>query len=1452
MEAMHSSSPSNAILTQQQQVGMTATAVTYEFTAPPVSPSLGPTQYLVDFDDSLWPTETAAVADLDAVLGGSPPGSSCPTTSPYLFFAPTGNWIPENVQNGATVVTGSRTYNLFREDAPACALEPLNQPQMLNTEQIWGCPSGYQISDQNGVLTCNSGSALITGPILECPSNGSPRPQVGDPCNVASGDFSQTEADYTGVAPNFTRYYHSATLESGHNLGVGWTHNYNSYLILSGGVPAGLSRPDGHHDAVQNMSGEYVSLSGAAVHIQASGSNWIAYLQDGRSEVYNGTGHLIQTVTAAGQVTVLTYNSSGLLSTVTGPFGHTLKFGYDSNNRISTVTEPDGSSTITFAYDANNNLISSTYPDSSVRQYQYQNSSFPNNLTGLVDESNTQFLTVQYNSTSGAAVSAALADGVQAVSMVYDASSTVVTDSLGATNTYTFTNDPAFAPRITSLTRNKLIWSYVVPAGATDPQRRVTQSTDANGNVTTYSYDTDHLTSKVEASGTSLARTSAFQYLATTSALPTLVTEALRQTSYSYVSGTNLLQVNTLTDPATQTSRTWKYTYDSYGRVLTAKGPRTDVNSTTTYTYYTCTTGVQCGQLNTLTDALGHVTTYTSYSAHGQPLSITDPNGVITTLVYDARQRLTTRQIGSETTTLSYWSTGLVKQVTFPDSSFLLFTYDGAHRLTQISDELGNKLAYTLDAMGNRTAENTYDPSGVLHRTHSRVINALNQVYQDVNAAGTAAVTTTYGYDNNGNQTSVAAPLSRDTENTYDQLNRLANVTDPANGITQFGYDLNDAVTSVTDPRTLKTTYQRNGFRDVLALTSPDTGTTTNSYDSAGNLATSTDARDTVATYTYDALNRAVTIAYSDAGVADQTITLTYDAGTNGKGHLTGASDANHTLSWAYDGLGRVITKTQTVGTVILTTGYGYTNGDLTTISTPSGQTITYGYNSNHQITSVSLNGTTVILSSVTYEPFGSVNGWTWGNGTAAIRTFDTDGYISQIASAGTKTYAFDAASRITGITDATNSALSWTFGYDALDRANSAATTTQTQGFTYDANGNRLTETGTSAATFNNATSSNRLSSTTGYLTRTYSYDSAGRTLSYGTLSLSYDDAGRLVSALNGSTSTIYKYDALGERLLKSTGGTTTYFAYDLSGHLLGEYTGAGALIQEIVWMGDTPVASVRPTACGLGSFYIHTDHLNTPRRITRRTTADIVWRWDSDPFGDTAPNQNPSGLGTFAFNLRFPGQYYDVETGLNQNTMRDYDALVGRYVESDPIGLKGGLNTYAYALQNPVWYFDANGREVTCGGNFCGTNTPAYVPPVTPPTPWYLSVEGFWNNEAQPGAGGGVSWVTCYDACGNKQKFKYRKICVSGTTGASVTMGVVAGMDGAKCNSQRYSGYFGELGYTYGWFSGGADFGFNDASIPGNNGFPLPGKPSGVSEYGIGIGTSGPKAAVCYYVPF
>ena len=99
----------------------------------------------------------------------------------------------------------------------------------------------------------------------------------------------------------------------------------------------------------------------------------------------------------------------------------------------------------------------------------------------------------------------------------------------------------------------------------------------------------------------------------------------------------------------------------------------------------------------------------------------------------------------------------------------------------------------------------------------------------------------------------------------------------------------------------------------------------------------------------------------------------------------------------------------------------------------------------------------------------------------------------------------------------------------------------------------------------------------------------------------------------------------------------------------------------------------------------YFDVDQLNTPR-AARDQTGVVVWRWEGDAFGATPPNQNPSGKGIVTVNFRFPGQYFDQESGLSYNANRDYDPSIGRYVESDPIGLDGGVNTFAYSDANPI----------------------------------------------------------------------------------------------------------------------------------------------------------------------
>jgi RHS repeat-associated protein len=112
---------------------------------------------------------------------------------------------------------------------------------------------------------------------------------------------------------------------------------------------------------------------------------------------------------------------------------------------------------------------------------------------------------------------------------------------------------------------------------------------------------------------------------------------------------------------------------------------------------------------------------------------------------------------------------------------------------------------------------------------------------------------------------------------------------------------------------------------------------------------------------------------------------------------------------------------------------------------------------------------------------------------------------------------------------------------------------------------------------------------------------------------------------------------------------------------------------------------------------YFIHVDHLNTPRLVAN-AAGQTVWLWhQAEPFGNSVPDENPSGLGAFDLPLRFPGQRYDAETALHYNYYRDYDPSLGRYGESDPIGLKAGLNTYAYGLGAPLIYTDPEGLDVT-----------------------------------------------------------------------------------------------------------------------------------------------------------
>jgi RHS repeat-associated protein len=1157
--------------------------------------------------------------------------------------------------------------------------------------------------------------AADKNPLL-CSASGT-SPGTPHPIKYATGNKFLVEQDYVSNFSNglnFVRYYNSR-LNGGVRSGVDWFSDIFSQVVAPGTVSTtsmqlvvvrdgGIKLPFTYNGSVWLSDAD---ITDKLVELKDSGglrSGWTYYRQaDNSLETYDIFGSLISITDKSGLKRSITYQNvprSGSLTAVTDSFGRILSFTYNGLGRIATMTNPAGQ-VYQYAYssDNNNNLVSVTYPDGAVKTYQYENTAYPNALTGITDENGSRYMTYTYD-TNGMAVneiSPTFGTNVNHYALSYNPGvSTTVTDPLGSIRTYNFTTVLGVVKSTGQSQPGGSGCGAAASALTYDTNGNIASRTDFNGVVTKYTYDsTRNLeTSRTEAYGTAQARTITTIW-DTNFNLPDSITEPGKVTRYTYDSHGNVTQYSIQDTASGGTTRSWttSYTYASTvpGAVFSkvVDGPRTDVTDLTTTNYYdpaaTCsgTAPLGCrGQISSVTNALNQTTSITQYDANSQPLSLTDPNSLTTSLAYDQRQRLTSLTQGNLTTQYSYDPAGNLIQVSQPNGQSISYTYDAAHRLTDIQDGQGNRIHYTLDTMGNRTREDVYDPNGINVATHSRSFDALNRLYQDIGAVNQ---TTTYQYDANGNLTNTTDALNHSTSYQYDALNRLIQATDPNLGKTALTYNPLDQLTQVVDPRTLKTTYSKNAFGDTTSLTSPDTGTTSYTYDTAGNLSTKVDAKAQTTRYSYDILNRLTTITYQDSSTAKYT----YDQGTNGIGRLTQMVDSSGTTTYQYDQYGHLTSKTQGVDT--LQYAYDASTGHLTQLTYPNGQTVSYNYTQG-RISSINVN-TTPLLTNIQYQPFGTAKSWTWGNGKTYSRSFNTDGLLSSYPLYTTvKTLSYDTAGRITGISDPANPQ---TLAYDPLNRLTSYATPSANQTYQYDANGNRTQlMVGTTSYPYSISSTSNRLTSTAGPTAQTDSYDATGNITSDGTRTYTYDARGRMSKVsvpVNKRTANVtsYSLNGQGQRTAKTSGSSTTRYVYDTAGHLVYETTGSSSTAY--VYLDDTPVA-VLPSTTQID--YIYTDQLNTPRLITNAANT-IVWRNDqTDPFSAGSANSNPSGQGTFTFNPRFPGQYYDTETGLHYNLNRDYDPSTGRYVQSDPIGLAGGgASTYSYVEGNPIAYSDPTG---------------------------------------------------------------------------------------------------------------------------------------------------------------
>ena len=254
--------------------------------------------------------------------------------------------------------------------------------------------------------------------------------------------------------------------------------------------------------------------------------------------------------------------------------------------------------------------------------------------------------------------------------------------------------------------------------------------------------------------------------------------------------------------------------------------------------------------------------------------------------------------------------------------------------------------------------------------------------------------------------------------------------------------------------------------------------------------------------------------------------------------------------------------------------------------------------------------------------------------------------------------------------------------------------------------------------------------------------------------------------------------------------------------------------------------MATLRPIGTGnptpIASYYVHADHLGSPRAVTRPSDNAIMWQWDNvDPFGVNAANENPAGQGSFRYALRFPGQYYDAETGTHYNYFRDYDPSIGRYEQSDPIGVRSGPSTYGYVYQSPLRFVDPKGLAAseTCEqSGTCGC-------PKSCDCPGGVWEQETWDSQFAMSFGAYFSLGRVNLTCKTNPSLKCRgtQLCIGG--GATANIGWGWNLSGAVSGAQSACSLAG-----WGDWNGVLNWGI------GNDQAPL--GPGGSAGIGIGIG--------------